>query len=263
MSASLAPPAGAASGTCDVGGRPPGERNANQRNTGTPSKRKPGQRRGAMLREAHRTRLSGLLLRTPPLTQREVASLLGVDVATVNRDVRWLRREWAKERLRNGDELVGRELAHLEHQREAAYAGWDRSLEDRGRVRKVERRRRLEAVAGLTALGDFDAAAAAGPGGRGVVLVRTTAERMTESSSGDPRYLMAALKATNMIVDLLGLAEVTRARAADPEVADPTGPGTGGREWLTEVHAAVKRAGLMDLVLSEEAATGEDEGTEQ
>ena len=209
--------------------------------------RKPGQRRTPAQREAHQARILDVLLHEPRRSSRDIARELGVEHATALDDIKAVRRRLAEQFLDRGAEAAGLELEHLRTQRELAYQGWARSLEERTSERvsehRVEKHVAAEVGAGRGSVaGTAQAARQAVPGGE----TRTAMELKKERAGGDPRYLGVALNATRAIVAMLGLNEPQRL-ALSQDADEPLHLQLAGdTDYLAGVLAVMERANLFD-----------------
>ncbi len=125
-------------------------------------------------------------------TMRQIAARRNIDTATVCRDIKAARAEWAEHRLLGIDELKANELAKLEAIELAAWQGWDRSCD----VAQSKRTKQ-----------------------RGTAAPETdTTER---GQAGNPRFLELAIRCHEKRCELLGLKEVRPEDERDAGAPEP------------------------------------------
>jgi hypothetical protein len=122
--------------------------------------------------------------------QAEIASTLGLSLATVKRDLAHVRQRWLDSALRDFDSLKAEQLAKIDTVEAEAWAMWSRSCE-----RQV--RTSTQAIE-----------ASPNPG----CNTRTDAQQ----GSGDPRYLQIALQCVERRSKLMGLNAPDKIAHTDP-----------------------------------------------
>jgi len=70
------------------------------------------------------------------MTLAQIGEKLGVDPATVCRDLAWVRQEWRKGAVENFDQARAMELAKLNHLEKCCWEAWERSKQDK--VTRIE-----------------------------------------------------------------------------------------------------------------------------
>jgi len=70
------------------------------------------------------------------MTLAQIGQKLGVDPATVCRDLAWVRQEWRKGAVENFDQARALELAKLNHLEKCCWQAWERSQQDK--VTRIE-----------------------------------------------------------------------------------------------------------------------------
>ena len=122
--------------------------------------------------------------------QYELAAELGVDQALISYDMTAVRKEWKEARIRDLDALKDIALAHVEQVRQAAWEGWQRSLQPH------KSRSRSKTVGGQLV----------SPTGEVLSKQPTaTLARKQECRVGDPRFLERLQKAIDQYCAILGL----------------------------------------------------------
>jgi hypothetical protein len=133
--------------------------------------------------EQRRMVVSQMTLQGKKLT--EIAPIFGVTPQQISLDRQVIRKEWEASALRNFDEALSIELAHLNEIRREAWLAWERSI-GKHTVTRNE--------AGVMVNGKIDKTV-------------TTSEPL----SGDPRYFTTLLQVNERISRLLGLDAPVRA----------------------------------------------------
>ena len=88
--------------------------------------------RNKTTRQSHRREIARLTLEG--WSQQEIANNLGISKATVCRDLKAVRKQWAREAQQDFVALRAQQKAELEHLKKEYYAAWYRSLEDSERT---------------------------------------------------------------------------------------------------------------------------------
>lgn len=114
-------------------------------------------------------------------TQAEIAVELGVNQATVSRDLQALREEWKRSALIDIDEAKARELAKIDAMEIEAWQAWERS--------------QLDAEVELTKMQGTDPEK---PG-------KLEKQRRIEGQVGDPRFLQIVQWCINKRCEILGI----------------------------------------------------------
>jgi DNA-binding MarR family transcriptional regulator len=120
-----------------------------------------------------RERITSLVLRR--VSQKDIASQIGVSQGTVSKDITAVEREIACRRQANAEEIRARKLAELAEIKAEAWRGWENSLRDGRKTQK---------------------------GVLGAGVVDTSA---TEQRDGDPRFLKEVRECISEECDLLGV----------------------------------------------------------
>jgi len=116
-------------------------------------------------------------------TQTEIAAQLGVDQATISRDVRALRQQWREKAVRDIEQKEERELAILDRIEDEAWAGWKRSCRKSKRVTRTA---------------------------NGAVLTTT------KTQCGNPRFLFAVLTCIGHRCKIFGLYATEPVKPIEP-----------------------------------------------
>ena len=133
----------------------------------------PSDRRAMVAKEAQRTRIAGLYLEGR--TQAEIAAVVGLSQQQISRDLKAVRKEWQKARIRDFDAAQEEQLQRVDKVERNAWDEWHRSKQD------AESETQRETAGG----------------------VETT--RTTKGQCGDPRYLDVVLKCVDRRCKILGL----------------------------------------------------------
>lgn len=168
-----------------------------------------------------RAQVSGWYLQCK--TQREIAKLVGFDLATVCRDLKALQAQWLEAGLMNIDAKIALELASIDHVEREAWEQWQAS-------KGVAYKQVKHSV----------------PGKRGEAEALEKAIRTQEQRLGDPRYLDIALKCRDRRIKLLGLDAPTRIAPVDPDGVTPYNMQVGivrvpAKETIEEWEQMVKQ----------------------
>lgn len=86
--------------------------------------------------EYRRKQVSELYLKER--TQADIARELGVSQATISSDIKALRKEWEKSRIRNTDELIAEQFKKHQLLSREAWDGWERSKEPVETTRAIQ-----------------------------------------------------------------------------------------------------------------------------
>jgi ECF sigma factor len=112
------------------------------------------------------------------MTQVEIARALGVNQATVSRDLAAIRAQWRQTMAEEFDSLRCEQLPKIDLAERAAWEGWERSQRDAERTRTRKR---------------------TGPDGEHVEVSRTV-----EGQAGDPGFLQTVLTCIDRRLKLIG-----------------------------------------------------------
>lgn len=132
-----------------------------------------------------------------------IAKLLGVDVATISRDLEVVRKEWLEQRTASYDEHMQRQLIGIEMQESQLWEAWYRSCQ-------------LETVTTKTAKKQLIQQSSKGRGRKGkqqddsppqMVVVEENEKTVTRQGIGDPRFMSEITRLRELRCKLLGLLE--------------------------------------------------------
>ncbi len=119
--------------------------------------------------------------------QAAIARELGVSQATISNDLKAIRKEWMKSRLRNTDEAIMEEVKSLEVVEREAWDGWQRSQKPAETTRIIQKNGEKRA------------------------------EKTVRERTGDPRFLRVVLSAIEKRHKLLGLDAAAKAALETPD----------------------------------------------
>ena len=207
---------------------------------------------------AHRAQVARWLREEPRLRVEQMALRLGVSLDTAASDRRWCLEEWRKTREMDTAAHADAAYAQFNAWLEEAWRAWHDSRREQEEVSATEEEDVVqERVERHIIGGPMD-----GTTTSEVVPVRTR-KRSRHSvkrtaSPGDPRFIAMGLKATEGIIDLLGLAG--RGAAQQPPSTDLAELAQSNPQFMAEFLAALDRAGLLDR---EALAAGEEDDDEE
>ncbi len=151
-------------------------------------------------------------------TQFQIAQQIGVSQQTISRDIKMIRRRWAKESVRYHQQMVQEEFHRLRMLERSYWEAWEAS---KGLI-ETKRTSRRGAVAGIA--GDDD-------GGENPGVIDASVE--TTTSFGDPRYLQGIERCIEQrrriaALDAADRAELKQVRAELKRIAQIIQESQGG-----------------------------------
>ena len=152
----------------------------------------PGIRRTREQRARDRAEIARLALFGNP-TQQEIAEKVGLDQATVSRELKAIRAEWRESAVTDIEQVIAQELQKLDALEAQALAEWERSKKD-WQKKVVEDK----------------PAGSRGGGGK-------SAKIETGGQTGDPRYLQVILGIQDRRAKLLGTDKPAKFAETNPD----------------------------------------------
>lgn len=156
--------------------------------------------RSPTVKAAHRDRIAELRLKAVPL--RKIASQLRISLATVNRELAILAKEWKAQAAKSIDTHRDLELKRLEEIERAAWVEYERSKKDY--VKQVTERMKVP-----------------GRDGESIETAAQVVKRETGGRIAESRFLQIALNAGEARRKMLGMDAPTKIAPTDPTGAKP------------------------------------------